>query len=649
MNYSDAIQFLYELRLFGLKFGLDNTLHLAALAGRPQDKLRFIHVAGTNGKGSTCAMLEGIYRAAGLRVGLFTSPHLVSFAERIQVNRKCIAPGDVARLVDEMRGAAVFSGGEACPTFFEVVTVMALKYFAEQRCDLVVWETGMGGRLDATNIVTPLASIITNVQLDHQQWLGETLPEIAREKAGIIKDHVPVITGAEDAAALQVITETARQHHAPLSVVTPSDARTTARYEIALAGEHQRMNAAVAVKTAQVLNGQIPVSETSLRRGLEETQWAGRWQIVQRDNGQTVLLDGAHNPAGALMLADTWQREFAGKNAALILGMMRDKDGEAICKILTPLASKIFLAPIGSDRSADPESLADHCRRANPSAQITVCENLAETFAKAGAEPFVVVTGSLYFVGEALEWLGVVPPSQERALNEYGAQPIRAVTFDVGGTLIEPWPSVGDVYGRVAERHGIRVSPELLNQRFAAAWKAKRNFGYTKSDWSDLVDQTFAGLAATPPSASFFLELYQQFAGAAAWRIYEDVRPCLERLRRSGIKLGAISNWDERLRPLLQALELDRYFDAIVISGETGHHKPAPEIFRAAASQLKTPPQAILHIGDSRVEDFEGAQAAGFQALLLTRGPAAGNKMSSGSAQGSLISLNSFDPGRASH
>jgi dihydrofolate synthase/folylpolyglutamate synthase len=672
MNYSEAIQFLYDLRLFGLKFGLENTRHLAALAGQPQDKLRFIHVAGTNGKGSTCAMLENMYRAAGLRVGLFTSPHLVSFAERIQVNRQWIAQQDVARLVQEMRSATVFSGdGEACPTFFEVVTVMALKYFAEQRCDLVVWETGLGGRLDATNIVTPLASVITNVQFDHQQWLGNTLPEIAREKAGIIKDHLPVITGTDDAEALQVIAETAQKHHAPLSVVTASDGRNMDRYDIALTGEHQRMNAAVAVRTAQILEGQIPLPETALRRGLKETQWAGRCQIIQRANGQTVLLDGAHNPGGAQTLADAWRRNFAGKNGALVMGIMRDKDCGAICQLLAPLARRIFLASIGSERSADPHSLVDHCRRANPSAQIIVCRNLADAFAQAEAEPFVVVAGSLYFVGEALEWLGLVAPSLERTLNEYGAAPaadmsIRAVTFDVGGTLIEPWPSVGDVYSQVAERHGLRISPAVLNQRFASAWKTKKNFAYRKSDWSELVDQTFAGLGATQNGTSFFSELYDQFTDAAAWRVYDDVRPCLERLRRRGIKLGAISNWDDRLRPLLRALELDQYFDTVVVSAEAGHHKPAPEIFRAAAQQLKTPPRAILHVGDSRGEDFEGAQAAGFHSVLLTRErngerngaieslnelelPVGKEAQPPGATQGAKIFLNSFDHGIRSH
>jgi dihydrofolate synthase/folylpolyglutamate synthase len=648
MNYSEAIQFLYDLRLFGLKFGLENTRHLAALAGQPQEKLRFIHVAGTNGKGSTCAMLENIYRAAGLRVGLFTSPHLVSFAERIQVNRQWIAPQDVARLVEEMKSASVFSGnGEACPTFFEVVTVMALKYFAEQRCDLVVWETGLGGRLDATNIVTPLCSVITNVQFDHQQWLGNTLPEIAREKAGIIKDRVPVITGAEDAGALQVITETAQRHHAPLTIVTPSDALAIGHYEIALAGQHQRMNAAVAVRTAQILQANIPLPESALRRGLKETQWAGRCQLIQRDNGQTALLDGAHNPAGAHSLANAWRREFPGKNCALILGIMRDKDCEAICHVLAPLAQRIFLAAIGSERSADPLMLVDHCRWANPSASITVCRNLADAFAKAANEPLLVVTGSLYFVGEALEWLGVVPPSLERALNEYGTTPapemsIRAVTFDVGGTLIEPWPSVGDLYSQVAERHGLRVSPAILNQRFAAAWKAKKNFAYRRSDWSDLVDQTFAGLGAARNGAGFFSELYEQFTEATSWRVYDDVRPCLERLRQNGIKLGAISNWDERLRPLLKALELDQYFDVVVVSAEAGHHKPAPEIFRAAARQLKTPPCAILHVGDSQGEDFEGARAAGFQSVLLSRGK-------NGGRNGAIASLADLELRPANH
>src|SRR5207253_2249803 len=211
MTYSEAIQFLYDLRWFGTKLGLTNTFRLAALAGNPHQRLRFIHAAGTNGKGSTCAMLESIYRAAGLRVGLFTSPHLVSFGERIQVNRQNVGEQDVVRLLEEMQGflskgwpgtLEPRSQPSSHPTFFEVVTVMALKYFAEQNCDLVIWETGLGGRLDATNIVTPLASVITNIQYDHQKWLGNTLEEIAAEKAGIIKPGVPVVTTTNALEAL---------------------------------------------------------------------------------------------------------------------------------------------------------------------------------------------------------------------------------------------------------------------------------------------------------------------------------------------------------------------------------------------------------------------------------------------------------------
>ncbi|HEY6228871.1 MAG TPA: bifunctional folylpolyglutamate synthase/dihydrofolate synthase, partial [Verrucomicrobiae bacterium] len=202
MRYQEAVEYLYQLQQFGANFGLERAFKLAELAGRPQDKLKFIHVAGTNGKGSTCAMLESIYRHAGYKTGLFTSPHLISFAERIQVNRQLIPEPEVARLVTEMRDllrtlAEVSDFLQQPPeidhpTFFEVVTIIALKWFAEQKCDIVIWETGLGGRLDATNIVTPLASVITSIDFDHQKWLGYTITEIAREKAGIIKPGVPV-------------------------------------------------------------------------------------------------------------------------------------------------------------------------------------------------------------------------------------------------------------------------------------------------------------------------------------------------------------------------------------------------------------------------------------------------------------------------
>lgn len=242
MNYPETIQFLYGLRVFGARLGLDTTRELAARAGHPEKRLRFIHVAGTNGKGSTCAMLESIYRTAGWRVGLFTSPHLVSFRERIQVNRQMISEADVVRRVAAVREWSHDFPADHQPTLFEVVTVMALGHFAEAQCDLVIWETGLGGRLDATNIVTPLASVITNISLDHQQWLGNTLAEIAAEKAGIIKSGVPVITGAES-EALAVIERVAREKQSPLKMVHRDEVlrrpeEDTAGGHLALAGDH---------------------------------------------------------------------------------------------------------------------------------------------------------------------------------------------------------------------------------------------------------------------------------------------------------------------------------------------------------------------------------------------------------------------------
>jgi dihydrofolate synthase/folylpolyglutamate synthase len=454
--YRRAIEFLYGLRLFGANFGLENTFKLAALAGNPQNKLRFIHVAGTNGKGSTCAMLESIYRAAGLRVGLFTSPHLVSFRERIQVNRELISEVDVVRLVAELRGlplerrspdrlepAATFyqradreigapmAARDACPTFFEFVTMMALKYFAEQKCDLVIWETGLGGRLDATNIVTPLASVITNIGLDHQQWLGETLEKIAAEKAGIIKPGVPVITATEKSEALRVIEEIAGAKNAPLvkvgqaSRLSPSKktkkSETGATPVLPLPGEHQRLNAALALATVEVLQNKIPVGEKQVRDGLEKVNWPGRMQLITTPSGQKILLDGAHNPDGAEALCAALKAGFPESKPTIILGVFRDKDSASMCHSLAPLAGRIVLTPVHSERTEDPARLASACREANSQVVTEVCASLAEALEKTAGEPFVVVAGSLYLVGEAMELLQLspAPDSDEKSLNEW--------------------------------------------------------------------------------------------------------------------------------------------------------------------------------------------------------------------------------------
>lgn len=439
MTYSQAIQFLYDLRWFGTKFGLNNTFKLAALAGNPQDRLRFIHVAGTNGKGSTCAMLESIYRAAGLRVGLFTSPHLVSFGERIQVDRQPLTEAEVVRLATEIQPLlekgwgklhpqTSGGGAEEHPTFFEVVTVMALRYFAERNCDLVVWETGLGGRLDATNIVTPLTSVLTNIQYDHQKWLGETLAGIASEKAGIIKAGIPVITGADAPEALEVFQETARCQNAPLTRVLPAEAEQPPldSLRLPLPGKHQRMNAAVALATVRSLSTQIPVSDAALREGLSQVDWPGRLQLVTRSSGQKILLDGAHNIGGAEILASALRDDFRPTRPTLVLGILRDKDWAAMCRILAPLADRIFIAPVHSERTAQPHELAEACRQANPRALVRDHGSLQAALAETARDGFVVVAGSLYLVGEAMELLGLSTSGgqHERELNEWSATPL---------------------------------------------------------------------------------------------------------------------------------------------------------------------------------------------------------------------------------
>lgn len=424
VTYTETIQFLYELRLFGTKFGLENAQKLAALAGNPHEKLRFIHVAGTNGKGSTCAMLESIYRASGLRVGLFTSPHLVSFRERIQIGRQMISEEDVVRLVKYLQALLAEFPKEHHPTFFEVLTVMALKFFAERECELVVWETGLGGRLDATNIVTPLASVITNIAYDHQQWLGDTLAQIAFEKAGIIKPGIPAATATDAPEALAVIKRAATERHAPLTIVTGGlPEELVPLYEGAgpLRGEHQKRNAALALATVEMLQKQIPVSSEQIRAGLQTVSWAGRLQLIHRPDGTTILLDGAHNVAGAMVLRDTLQRDFAKEKKTIILGILEDKDWRQICQIVAPLADAIFAVPVLSKRTAIPMELAETCALANPAAAIRVCDSLKEALQKTSAADFLVVTGSLYLVGETLELLSCCPPARsEHELNEWG-------------------------------------------------------------------------------------------------------------------------------------------------------------------------------------------------------------------------------------
>lgn len=423
MTYAEAIAFLFELQKFGAVLGLERARRLAELAGNPQEKLRFIHVAGTNGKGSTCAFLESIYRAAGLKVGLFTSPHLISFTERIQINRVPISETEVARLAGILKGdVQTFAAGDE-PTFFEVVTAMALRYFSEQAVDLVIWETGLGGRLDATNIVTPIASVITNIQHDHEKWLGSTLAEIAREKAGIIKPGVPVVTGVQDDSAWRVIEQTAKERNALIHRVLPTDGiePIVTSVLLKLRGAHQISNATLAAVTVRAAG--IPVRHDVLRRGLQEARWAGRFDVREIAGRGTVIFDGAHNPEGAEALRLTFESEFPYEKADAIVGILRDKDTSQMCREFASISRRVFTVPVRSDRSADAAELARDFYEANAGLEVHVCASLAEALEKTRSSPLTLITGSLYFIGEALEALGVeTGAAGERALNDWKAK-----------------------------------------------------------------------------------------------------------------------------------------------------------------------------------------------------------------------------------
>lgn len=422
MDYNEAIKFLYDLRLFGAKFGLENTFKLAELCGNPQDELNFIHVAGTNGKGSTCAMLESIYRSAGYKTGLFTSPHLVSYSERIQINRQPISQEEIVKLVSLMKSLMKNFPSDHLPTFFEVTTVMALCYFCFNECDVVIWETGMGGRLDATNIVTPLASVITTIGLDHQQWLGSTTSEIAREKAGIIKPRVPVFTAVNDEFALDVIIETALQKGSPFYLVTEEDVEKPPLDEVnlPLKGEHQRLNAALVVACVNGIRNRLNIFDSAIVEGLSTVSWHGRFQQIKKLNREFVL-DGAHNPQGASVLRKTFQSCYPGKEPALILGVLADKEISGICRELSPLTNRVFAVRVSSDRTANPEQIRTEWLKINPSATVAICENLKTALEMTAGSPLTLITGSLYLVGEALEQLGVSVAHSpiEKKLNEY--------------------------------------------------------------------------------------------------------------------------------------------------------------------------------------------------------------------------------------
>jgi dihydrofolate synthase/folylpolyglutamate synthase len=406
INYRDALSWLYSLQRFGIKLGLENIERLLEELSK-NDVLqaaawKVIHVAGTNGKGSVCAMVDSICRAQGYRTGLFTSPHLVTFRERIRVNGEMISEEAVADGLTTIRN--LVANWDPHPTFFEVVTALALKHFSDTRVEIVILETGLGGRLDATSAIQSDVSVITPIDFDHEQWLGKTISEIAAEKAGIIKPGVPIVSASQRPKAGKEIRARAAKCRAPLKFVTkPYD-----KAPIALDGSHQKENAALAIAALRAMK--VDVGDSAIARGLAGIEWPARFERWD----ERTIIDGAHNPAAARKLAETWREFFGDRRATLVLAILADKNLHAICEALAPISESVLLPKIRSERAAAPGELARVLADITPAIPHSIIASVGEALALARAKPNpILITGSLHFAGEVLAHLRGQPAAFE--------------------------------------------------------------------------------------------------------------------------------------------------------------------------------------------------------------------------------------------
>ncbi|MBW2091612.1 MAG: bifunctional folylpolyglutamate synthase/dihydrofolate synthase [Deltaproteobacteria bacterium] len=413
MDYKKTLDFLFSLQKFGIKFGLSSTKNLLDRLDRPDLNLAYLHLAGTNGKGSVGATVTNILTRAGYKVGFYSSPHLVTFRERYLIGREMISRGDVVRLAQKVREVMT---PEEPPTFFEFVTAMAFCYFAQEKFDLAVLETGMGGRLDATNVVKPLVGVITNIAVEHTEFLGRTLAEIAREKAGIIKPGLAVVTGEKRKSVREIFARIAQERGAELFVLG-QDFRVRNRkeggfdyyglkqnlrkLELNLLGSHQVRNAALSLAALELLAEKgFKFAEQDIRAGLVSVFWPGRVEIFP--GPPDLMLDGAHNPAAAATLAKLLET-LNYERLHLVLGIMADKDIPRIMGPLLPHADALYLTRPEYFRAADPKVLAEAAKgfKGPLSVHLRITEAIETAKSAAGSEDLVLITGSLFTVGEA--------------------------------------------------------------------------------------------------------------------------------------------------------------------------------------------------------------------------------------------------------
>ena len=422
MNYKEARVYLDEVSKYGSVLGLESMRELLRRLGDPQNELKFIHISGTNGKGSVLAYLSTILTGAGYRTGRYISPTLFSYRERIQVDGEYIEKESLARHVTAIAAAAeeMQKAGLPSPTVFEMETALAFLYFKEKRCDIVTLEVGCGGFLDATNVITTtLMEVIASISMDHTDLLGDTLAKIAAQKAGIIKPDTMVVSAQQKSEAAQVIEDTCKEQHCTLQMVDESKIsnvhygaegqtfsyKTWENVAISLAGSYQIKNAALALEGVEALRKLgYALSDQQVREGLLHTAWRGRFTTLRRD--PTVIIDGAHNPAAALELKESLERYFPGKTLYFVMGMFKDKDYAQVIDLTAPLARHIITVETpGNPRAMPARELAEAVGKVNPSVEWadSVAHGVEKALAMAGKEDAVIVFGSLSFLGEAAD------------------------------------------------------------------------------------------------------------------------------------------------------------------------------------------------------------------------------------------------------
>ncbi|MEI3510085.1 MAG: folylpolyglutamate synthase/dihydrofolate synthase family protein [Anaerostipes sp.] len=424
MNYEEAMNFIQNTNKFGSVLGLDNIRELLERLGNPQDQLRVVHIAGTNGKGSTLAFLAGIFRESGYRAGRYVSPASFSYEERFRINEENISKKDLCFYMEKIKNVAeeMVKDGLSHPTMFEIETALSFLYFLDKKVDVVLLETGMGGRLDATNVVKkPIATVIASIGMDHMQFLGDTLEKIASEKAGIIKEGCPIISYDNTKEVNEVIKNKAKQMHAKVTFVNSagirvlqeslngesfsyrsSDGRWYEKIEIPLLGRHQINNAALALETLNVIKNYYCISDFQTEDGMRKTIWRGRIEILERE--PMVICDGAHNPDGAKSLLSFLQNNFTNQRLIYIMGVLSDKDYEQMVQILAPAADKIYTVAPDNPRALSSRELCNCISKyhQNVEERQRLAECLSEVRQKAEKDDVIIICGTLSFQNELI-------------------------------------------------------------------------------------------------------------------------------------------------------------------------------------------------------------------------------------------------------